>query len=72
MLVSELLQHLFARGIASCLCFLRLLYDLQFVEEGFAYLPTAIDIDAMPEEETDLIFETSQLPGAYSPSTNLR
>ena len=60
-LVSELLQHLFARGIASCLCLLRLLHDLQFVEEGFAYLPTAIDIDAMPEQETDLTLETSQL-----------
>ena len=61
-LISELLQYLFARGIATSLCLLGLLYDLQFVEEGFAYLPTAIDIDAMPQQETDLTLETSQLP----------
>ena len=61
-LVSELLQHLFAGGIAPSLCLLGLLYDLQFVEEGFAYLPTAIDIDAVPEEETDLALEAQELP----------
>ena len=57
MLVPKLLQHLFACGVASGLSLLGLVDDLELVEEHFAYLLTAVDIDRMADEGVDLFLE---------------
>ena len=54
MLIPKLLQHLFACGIASGLSFLGLVDDLELIEEHFAYLLAAVDIDRMTDEGVDL------------------
>ena len=57
MLVPKLLQHLFACRVASGLSLLGLVDDLELIEEHFAYLLTAVDIDRMADEGVDLFLE---------------
>ena len=57
MLIPKLLQHLFACGVASSLSLLGLVDDLELIEEHFAYLLTAVDIDRMSDEGVDLFLQ---------------